>query len=211
MDILTILGAIFLEPAQWAFPRILVSIIILIIGWIIGTIVGRVTKEIIMRLKVDQYISKGKKPMVRLSDMFSIIFSWAIYLVAITAAFSKDIWGIATLENIMTGVISFISGAIIAIIVVVVGYAIAEYIRRQVEASKMAFSELMGRVLFFLIIYIAIAIALPKVGIDASLVNNILLIIVASAGIGFAIALGLGLKETIAEMAKEYRKKLKQK
>jgi hypothetical protein len=51
--------------------------------------------------------------------------------------------------------------------------------------------------------YIAIATALPSIGIDASLINMILIILVASFGLGMAIAIGLGLKDTVAKLAKK--------
>jgi hypothetical protein len=68
------------------------------------------------------------------------------------------------------------------------------------------YSDIVAKILFFLILYISIAMALPLVGIDPTLVNNILLVIIGSVGLGLAIAIGLGLKDTIARMAK---KKLK--
>ncbi len=87
-------------------------------------------------------------------------------------------------------------------VVVAAGYALARYIEELISDSDFVYAHLMSRVFFFMIIYIAIALALPKVGLDATLVNNILLIIVGSIGLGFAIALGLGLKDTIAELAR---------
>jgi uncharacterized membrane protein YoaK (UPF0700 family) len=104
---------------------------------------------------------------------------------------------------VLDSILAFIPGLTKAIIVVIVGYALAEYVRRQVEASVITYSETVAKVLFFLILYIGIAMALPLVGIDPTLVNNILLIIVGSVGLGMAIAVGLGLKDTITRMAKK--------
>ena len=79
----------------------------------------------------------------------------------------------------------------------------------MISDSDFQYAHLMSRVFFFMIIYIAIALALPKVGLDAGLVNSILLIIVASIGFGFAIALGLGLKDTISEVARDQSRRMK--
>ena len=56
---------------------------------------------------------------------------------------------------------------------------------------------------FFFIVYISVAIALPLVGISGQLLEYILLIIVGSAGLGFAIAIGLGMKTLFQDIADE--------
>lgn len=179
---------------------------LLIIGWIVGRIVGRVTRKIILKLKVDQYITRKKKPLFRLSDIFSIIFRWTVYLIFIWAA--VETLGIAALtEFIRAIVMNFIPGLVKAIVVIVVGYALAEYIKKQVDKSKVEYSNIIGNILFWLIIYIAISMALPLIGIETELLNYILLIIIGSFGVGLAIAIGLGLKDTVAEIAKKYKKK----
>ena len=188
-------------------PNLAGAMILLLIGWLVGLVLGRVTKEILRRLKVDEYIARGKKPVFRLSDIFSVIVTWSIYLVFIQA--SVDTLGIAALSSFLQGILSFILGLVKAIIVVVVGYGLAEYVRHQVESSGVTYSELMGRILFFLIIYIAIAMALPLVGIDPFLVNALLLVIAGSVGVGLAIAIGFGLREDVVKVIKKYGKKLK--
>ncbi|MBS3055755.1 MAG: hypothetical protein J4452_04690 [Candidatus Aenigmarchaeota archaeon] len=188
-------------------PNLAGAMILLLIGWLVGLVLGRVTKEILRRLKVDEYIARGKKPVFRLSDIFSVIVTWSIYLVFIQA--SVDTLGIAALSSFLQGILSFIPGLVKAIIVVVVGYGLAEYVRHQVESSGVTYSELMGRILFFLIIYIAIAMALPLVGIDPFLVNALLLVIAGSVGVGLAIAIGFGLREDVVKVIKKYGKKLK--
>jgi len=180
------------------------AVLTLIIGWIIGFAVGRITKEIILRLKVDQYISRGKRPLFRLSDIFSLIFKWWIYVLAIWTA--VGILGIPALTEVMQAIVmNFIPGLVKAIVIVMVGYVIGEYVKKQIEATKIEYSGLMGNVFFFFIVYVAIAMALPLMGIDPT----ILLIIMGSIGVGIAVALGLGLKDIVATIAKKYEKKLR--
>ena len=76
------------------------------------------------------------------------------------------------------------------------------------KKMKEIYASLVSKVLFFFIIYVAIALALPILGIPATLVNNILLVIIGSVGIGIAIALGLGLKDAVAIISKKYANKI---
>lgn len=188
-------------------PHLAAATILLVIGWIIGVVVGKVTREILTRVKVDEYISRGKKPLFKLSNIFAVIFTWSVYLVFIQAALSEEVLGIPVLAAIVGDILSFVPGLIKAIVVILVGYALAEYVRREVDRSKVEYSNIISKVLFWLLVYVAIAMALPLVGIDATLVNSILLVIVGSVGIGLAIAIGWGLKDTIATLAKSYQKK----
>lgn len=204
MDVILEALTSFASSAVEFLPKLAAATILLVIGWIVGAVVGRIVKEILTRLKIDQYVAKGKKPIFKLSEIFPVIFSWSIYLVFIQSA--VQILGIAALVMALNSILTFIPGLLKAIVVMIVGYALAEYISKEVESSKVTYSDTIAKILFFLIIYVSVAMALPLVGIDPTLVNTILLIIVGSVGAGLAIAIGLGLKDTVADMAK---KKLK--
>lgn len=195
---------VFLNSVIAFLPKLVGAGILLGIGWLVGVVVGRVTREVLTRLKVDKYVAREKKPAVRLSNVFSVIFKWAVYLVFIQAA--VHVLEIPTLVTVLNEILTFIPGLVEAVIIIVAGYVIGEYIERQIVASKVLYSEMVGKAVFFLVLYVAIATALPLVGINPTLINNLLLITAGSVGLGFAIALGLGLKDAIARIAK---KKLK--
>jgi hypothetical protein len=183
-------------------PAILGSIVLLLIGWIIGNILGRVTKEILKKLKADMYFKFGKG--FEISKLFSVIISWIIYLAFIQAA--VQVLGISALTTFFGDILAFIPGLLEGMIIILVGYIIAKYVQAQIVSTKFEYSDFIGKVIFFFTVIIAISLALPFVGIDPSLINNIILILVASVGVGIAIAIGLGLKDTIDKLARKYVK-----
>jgi hypothetical protein len=183
-------------------PNLIGAIILLVIGWILGVIVGKVSKEILRRAKIDMYISK--KPTFKFSNIISTILSWTIYLIFIREA--VNVLALPTLVEAIGIIISFLPGIIGAIIVLMAGYAVGEYVRKQIEESEITYSDIISKVVFFLVIYVSIAIALPMVKIDPFLINALLLILVGTIGLGISIAIGLGLKDVIAELAKKYVK-----
>ena len=91
----------------------------------------------------------------------------------------------------------------------VVGYVIAEYIKGHIKKTNSLYGMVVGKVLFFFVLYVSIAIALPILGLSAGLVNNILLVIITSVGLGFALAFGLGMREAISDVSQRYFKKVK--
>ncbi len=179
-------------------PNIVAAIIILIVGFIAGKVIGAALEEILTRTKVDEYV-KVKKAEFKISHIFTMIVKWVVYLVFVQqAAMALQV---TVISSFVGEIVSFIPAALTALVVVAAGYAIGRYAEELISDSDFQYAHLMSRVVFFLVVYISIALALPKVGLDAALVNGILLVIVASIGFGFAIALGLGLKDTISEIA----------
>jgi len=195
-----------IEQLVTYIPNIIAALLLLLVGWIIGKVLGMVTKEILKRFKADVYFKFGKG--FEVSKIFGLIVSWIIYLAFIQAAVSTEVLGIPTLELFVGQVLAFIPGVLGGMVIILVGYILAKYVQGQIIATKAKYSNFIGQVIFFFTIIITIALALPFVGIDPSLINNIILILVASIGIGIAIALGLGLKDSVAIIAKKYIKKI---
>jgi hypothetical protein len=185
-------------------PAVLAAVLLMLIGWIVGKIIGKITKSVLKKLKADNYFKFGRG--FEVSNIFGLIVSWIIYLAFIQAA--VQVLGIPALTDFIGQILSFVPKLLEGMIIIIVGYILAKYVQGQVIATKVEYSEFIGRVIFFLTVIIVISLALPFFGIDPSLINNIILILVGSVGLGIAIALGLGLKETVARLAKKYSKKL---
>jgi len=188
-------------------PSLILAIVWLIIGFIIGKVAGRIVKEILVRVKLDQFIVERDKIKIKFSDIFSMIAKWIFYLLFISIA--AESLGIELIINLIRQTITFLTGAIEASVIIIVGYGLAIYIKEKVVQSKTFYGEVVGNLIFFLIMYISIALALPFVGIDPTLINWILIVIVGSLGAGIAIAVGLGLKDVVRESAKSYTDKFK--
>lgn len=188
-------------------PGFIMAVILLAIGLIIGKVAGRVVKEILTRIKIDNYVHHKDKMAFRLSDVFSVIAKWYIYLVFIQQA--SIFLGVDAIMEFVNSIISFLPGLIEASLIIIVGFVLAEYVKDRIIAAKTMYADIIGKTIFFLLIYLSIALALPFVGINANLVNSILLILIGSIGIGLAIAIGFGLKDVIADMARKYSKKFR--
>lgn len=184
-------------------PNLVGALILLILGLVIGRAIGRIVFEIIERSTIEKYImEKGAK--IKLSNFFSVISRWGIYLVFIKA--SSEQAGIPALASFVGRILNFVFGVIEAVVIMLVGYLIASYAQDQVKNMRIRYSDLIANVVFFFVLYIGIALALPFAGINVSLVNNVLLAIIGAVALGIAIAIGLGLKDVVAEVAREYIK-----
>lgn len=190
-------------------PNLLAAIILLVIGLVVGKILGRVVRNVLDKIRLDYYVSETDKPAVSLSSIFSVIAKWWIYLGFITVATSTEILGIPALSLWVAEINAFIPRVIGAAAILIAGYVLAEYIKHHMKQLNKVWATLTAKTLFFLVMYVAVALALPILGVSATLVNSILLVVIASVGLGMAIALGLGLKDTVSDLSKRWAKKVK--
>jgi hypothetical protein len=185
------------------FPNIIAACILLFIGWIIGHVIGRITKEILKRLKIDKILFRGRRPILRISGIIPVMISWSIYLLFIQSA--VEVLGVKVLVDALGAFLVFLPKLVEAIIIMLAGYAIAEYVRARIEESEVEYASLIAKTIFFLVIYVAIATALPLIGIETFLINALLLVLVGSVGAGVAIAIGLGLKDEVKRFVRAKR------
>jgi len=190
-------------------PNLVAAVILLIIGLVVGKIVGRVVKEVLVRIKLDYYISETHKPPVSFSDLLALVTRWWIYLAFITAAVSQEILGIPVLAAWMAQVTAFVPNIIGAALIIIVGYILGEFILGQFKKPGRGYGIIVGKLLFFFTMYVAVALALPILGISATLVNFIMLTIIISAGLTFALAVGLGARNVVGAILQKWARKAK--
>lgn len=195
------------DNAAAFLPNLIAAIILLVIGLVVGKIVGRVVKELLVRVKLDYYITETHKPAVSFSDLIATITKWWIYLAFIAAALSQDILGIAVVASWVSQVVAFIPNIIGAALVVAVGYLLGEYMLVHFKKPGRGYGTLAGKLLFFFIMYVTVALALPMLGIDATLVNWVMLTIIISVGLAFALAVGLGAREVVGGILRKWARK----
>ncbi|MBI2971302.1 MAG: hypothetical protein HYY37_02695 [Candidatus Aenigmarchaeota archaeon] len=188
-------------------PNLVGGVILLVIGLVIGKVVGRVVHELLDRVRLDYYVSETQKPVYSLAAMFSMIVRWWIYIAFITAAVA--VLQVEQLTLWMSDVRRFVPNVIGAAVIMVVGYVLAEYIKSHLQKAQKLWATVVGKTLFFFVLYVSIALALETLGITASLVNNVLVVVIASVGLGVALALGLGLKDAVSDVGKRYVRKVK--
>ncbi|HIQ49763.1 MAG TPA: hypothetical protein EYH56_01065 [Nanoarchaeota archaeon] len=181
------------------------ALVVLAIGFITGKILGRVVREVLVKLKVDSYLSEEKYLNIKASHIGDLITRWTIYLVFIQQA--ALVLGVQAVSQFVHSAYQFILGIVAAVITILIGYGIAVYLKDKIITTKTIYSDITGNLVFGLVLYISVAIGLKFIqGINTVILDYILLVLIGSVGIGLAIAIGLGLKDIVAEMAKEWIK-----
>jgi small-conductance mechanosensitive channel len=169
---------------------------------IIGLVLAWTTKWVLIRLGagLDRIVHAiGIKSIPVLRDWpFGVIFGWLafwlIILFFVTAA--VDSLGLPGLADWLEKFINNLPLYLVAAFCVVGGVILGNYVRHRIQStarsSGMRQAEMLGSTLKVIIIIFSVITGLDQLGLDVSLFELILVIIIAAVVLSIALAFGLG-------------------
>jgi tetrahydromethanopterin S-methyltransferase subunit C len=178
------------DSAAVLLPGLVAAIILLVIGLVIGKIVGRVVKEVLVRVRLDYYVYEKAKAPISLSDLFSVVARWWIYLAFVTAATSTNILGIPAAAAWMASVNAYVPAIIAASVILGVAYVLSEYVKMHFLRQGTPNAAMTGKLIWFFVMYGALALVLPVLGLQ-SVSREILLVAIGAVGLAFALSVGM--------------------
>ncbi len=194
-----------------SLPRVITALLILLLGWVIA----KISEVIIFRLLVasgfDEWVArvKLKKSLfnISISRSGSLIVKYYIILVFLQEASSRA--GLSFLANMFNSVLTAIPNITIGSIILVIALLFADFVRRNIKRNVIPFNEAIAEVIYGVIIFFAIVMALPKFGLtNTSLLEDSFKYIVLGISLGISLAIGIGFGWAIKEgPAKEFFKK----
>lgn len=194
-------------------PGILAALIMLFLGLFLSRWTSTIVTKILNSFKLDNWTSKigvneiltrigfGKSP----TYVISFVLSWAVMIAFIIVA--ADALGLAAVRSLLISLLVFLPKLFVAIVILFAGLLLGKFAQSVVENSAKA-NNIGGGVLFaktvnVVVIVFTVLLALEQIDINFTLLNDVILIIMASIGLGFAIALGLGGKGLVEEFLKK--------
>ncbi len=221
-------GVVLVEPAKNVISQIgqflvnvLLIIVILIVGWIISKLIKTlVTKalravrldQISSRIELDNLLAKGGIT-YSLSELIGVICYWLALLVTIVVAINA--LGLTIAADLLNRVVLYIPNIIAAIFILILGMFLATLLKNIVQTAAnnagISQSNLLSKIVEAMIIIFAIAIALEQLNIGAKIIELSVTVVLASLGLGAALAFGLGCKDIAAKFVSELLNNLKSK
>ena len=214
-------GKIALYQIGNFFLNLGLIILILIAGWfiarIVRTIIVRVLKTVRLDVlsehtKIDELLQKGGVEYT-LSELLGVIFYWLLLLVALVVAVNAV--GLSVAADLLNRIILYIPNVIAAIFILVLGAFLARVLGNVVQVASanadITQSKFLGKIAEVVVFVFALAITLEQLNIGKTVVGLAVNIILASLGLGFALAIGLGCKDIVGEAVANWIEKLKSK
>ncbi len=172
-------------------PKLVGFLLILLIGYFLAKAIAGILDKVLERVGFDRAVERGgvgqalAKSKYDASSLLSKIVFYALMLFVLQLAFG--IFGTNPISDLMTGVIAYLPNLFVAILIIVVGAAIAAAVKEIVEASLggLSYGRSLAITASVLILGVAVFAALDQLNIAENIVNGlfyaILAIIVGSA------------------------------
>jgi len=197
-----------------------VFIALVIIGLMIGSVLGKFTKDTLVTIGLEEGLAKYKIADtlggVPVSSILSTIVKWYVFLLFVSQAVEKLLSETAILTETMRSLMNYVPNAILGLLVILVSLVIADFAANRIRVRRVSFGELFAIAVEIVIIFFGVVLALPRLfNIDDPKVFETSLgvmtqsfqILIVGIAVGLAIAIGLGLKDSIAEVGETLKKK----
>ncbi|WP_428074388.1 mechanosensitive ion channel family protein [Candidatus Avelusimicrobium luingense] len=187
---------------------LLVALLIMVLGLYISRLVSSFVKKMLGKISFDEKTSKlginelcmrfglGKSP----TYIIAFVLAWAVIFYAVVLA--AEVLHLEVIRNLFTQFLTFIPTLFVSVIILFAGMLfgklMSNIIENSAKANNLQGGFLMARAVNAFIIFFCALLAVENLGIATQLVNNIVVIVLASLGLAFAIGVGLGSK-TLAE------------
>jgi hypothetical protein len=200
-------------------PALLIAIIIFVIGWIIALGVGRVVSQILIRLRFNRLFEEAgwKQALekaefeINPAEFIGAIFKWILVIIFLLIA--VEVLGLKEFADFLTSVITWLPNLLVAIAIFIVAAIAADILGKltvaSLEKTKIGFSRVAGKIVKSSIWIFAILAILYQLGVAPSLIETLLIGIVAGLAIAFGIAFGLGGKDLAQHLLENWKSRFK--
>ncbi len=199
-------------------PQLVGAIILLIIGLLIAKAIEKVAVQILKLARFDvlsekagiaSMLAKGEIKQT-LAELLGVVIYWLLVLVYVSIALNAV--GL-TAAGFLDKVASYAGNVVLAIFVLVLGLffaaLISSIVRTAASNAGVATAKNLGQIAQIVIVVITVLTVLPMLGVRTTIIDLAISILLASAGLGLALAFGLGSKEVAGRIVSEFVDKWK--
>lgn len=164
----------------------------------------------VRKIGFEKFLEKAEVK-VKVEEVFGVVVKWIIILVFSISA--VNILGLTTVSSILNNILAYLPRVFSSIIVLVLGVLLAGVVESLIKGAlgpvDIKTSRLFAKIGAYLVIVFAVLTAVNELGIAQSLVNSLITGFIAMLVLGFGLAIGLGAKDIVAEMLKEWHEDFK--
>jgi hypothetical protein len=194
-------------------PSLVAAFIFILFGLFIARLISSLVEKVLRRIKLDDYTSSVgiNELLIRFgfgksfTRMVSFIVYWALLLVFFVTA--ADILSLTAISEILRRfIIEFMPRMTAAIFIGFGGLMLARFmgdvVMNSAVANNLKGGRSLSRIVNFVIIVFTVIAAIEQLGIKMKMIIGGLNILLASLGLAFAIAVGLGAKDIAHDILK---------
>src|SRR3954447_3770931 len=161
-------------------PRVVGFLVILIVGYIVAKVVAKIVDKVLERVGFDRAVERGgvkqalSKSKYDASDIVAKLAFWFIFIATLSIAFGQ--LGIAALEQPMAQLLALLPKILVAVVLVVVGGAIAAGVKSLLRNALggLSYGRAVANAVAVLILIGFVKSALDQVGLATTVTTPLL-------------------------------------
>ena len=193
------------EFAADLVPRLVTALVVLVLGILVAKIVERILRTTFVKLRVDTALEKiGVTRTVRslgvrgsLSESTARTVYWLLVILFLRGAATSI--GLTIVAEAIASFFGYLPNLVAAFLVVMLGNVVAQFaggaVRQSAADSGVDYAPALGRAVTGGILFIVTIMAISQLGIDTEMIRTVVVIGMAGAALGLALAFGLGSRE----------------
>jgi len=199
-------------------PKVLGALILLIVGVVVAKIITNVLQKGLEKTGFDKLGDKLNEidiikrfGLIKLSAFVSKTLYYFIMLVFLTAA--TETLEMKVLTDMVASLVNLIPKLIASALMLLAGVMIADALKNSVinvcKSLRIASGKLLGNIVFFFFLVVALIAALKQAGIETSLLESSFNLIIGGIILSFAVGYGLASKDVLANILSNFYSKNK--
>ncbi len=194
----------FINPILLVMPLVLIAMAILVIGLIVAEYVVKFVMKLLDEFEFDKFIAPveelvEKKGIIR--KIIGAVLKVFVVLVFIqlSLAVLNSTGAFNMLAELVNTVILWLPNLLLALLIVIIGFWFATWVEKKIlehsEEVDLPFPKVISKATQFLIIYLAVVMALAQVGVAVPILYIIFAIVAAAVFIGLGAGFAYGSKD----------------
>jgi hypothetical protein len=192
-------------------PGLILAFVILLAGFLVARTLERLVDGILERAQFDREAARWgvaeaaeRSGAGRPAQIVGKLLFWFVMLAVILLASSA--LGVENIGDLFANLVGYIPSVFAAIIVIVLGIILGEFVRALILASGggMEGMPLLARTAKAIVVLISVFMALQQVGVAADIVTTAFTLILGAAALSVALAFGLGNTQLAGEIVRRW-------
>ena len=193
-------------------PPLFFALVILVAGFVVARMIERLADAFLGNLQFDRSAERwGVQEAVertgvhlRPTRVVGKLLFWLVMLVVILLASSA--LGVQNVNDVFANLVGYIPAVFAAIIVIVFGMLLGEFVRALILASAGGVEGVptLAKVAKAVVITISVFMALQQMGVAADIVTTAFTLILGAAALAFALAFGVGNTRLAGEITRRW-------
>ena len=193
-----------------AIPKVIGFAVILIIGWIIASALATAVAAILRTVKFNELAQRaGISGFVQkmgvhtdAAGFLATLVKWFVRLIVLVTAF--DALGLPAVSQVLQQILLWLPNLVVALVVLVIAglaaNALAGLVRGATAESGLGNPDVLASIARVAVWAFAIVVAVNQIGVATTIVNTLFMATVGAVAVAFALAFGLGGRDTAAQI-----------